>query len=93
MSGETQGTVDALHLRPVGVIRSTLTARRDAPKQGSEGAPDAGLEVHPWAAEALLGLAVGDEIVVITWLHRADREVLEVHPRSNPRNPLTGART
>jgi tRNA (Thr-GGU) A37 N-methylase len=49
--------------------------------------------VRRWALPALHGLAVGDEIVVITWLHRADREVLEVHPRSNPRNPLTGART
>ena len=77
-------------LRPVGVIRSFLVARVDAPKQGSEGAPDAWLEVHPWAAEGLEGLAVGDEIIVITWLHRARRDVLRVHPRSDARNPLTG---
>jgi len=77
-------------LRPIGVIRSELTALREAPMQGSEGAPDAWLEVHDWAAEAVEGLAAGDEILVITWLHRADRNVMKVHPRSDPRNPLTG---
>jgi len=74
----------------VGVIRSAVTVRRDAPKQGAEGAPDAWLDVHPWAAEGLLRLAAGDEIIVITWLHQGQRDVLQVHPRSNPNNPLTG---
>ena len=77
-------------LRPVGVIRSVLKARSEAPKQGSEGAPDAWLEVHAWAAEGLHRLAAGDEIIVITWFHRARRDVLQVHPRSDLRNPLTG---
>lgn len=77
-------------LRPVGVIRSDLKTREAAPKQGSEGAPDAWLEVYAWAAEALQGLAAGDEIIVITWFHQADRDVLRVHPRSDPGNPLTG---
>ncbi len=77
-------------LNPIGVIRSTLKNLNKAPKQGSEGAPDAWLEVHPWAAEGLHLLAPGDEIVVITWFHQARREVLQVHPRSDPRNPLTG---
>jgi tRNA-Thr(GGU) m(6)t(6)A37 methyltransferase TsaA len=72
------------------VIRSPLERRSDAPKQGTEGAPDAWLEVRSWAAKALNGLAAGDEIIVITWLHQGRRNVLEVHPRSNPRNPLTG---
>ena len=88
-----KGTSAALvraRLRPVGVIRSVLKALRKAPKQGSEGAPDAWLEVHPWAAEGLQGLAVGDEIIVVTWFHRARRDVLRVHPRSDKRNPLTG---
>jgi tRNA-Thr(GGU) m(6)t(6)A37 methyltransferase TsaA len=77
-------------LRPIGVIRSELKARKEAPRQGSEGAPDARLEIQAWAAEALHGLAAGDEIIVITWLHRARRDVFKVHPRSDPRNPLTG---
>jgi tRNA-Thr(GGU) m(6)t(6)A37 methyltransferase TsaA len=77
-------------LRPIGVIRSTLKSRSKAPKQGSEGAPDAWLNVHAWAADALHRLAAGDEIIVITWFHRARRDVYQVHPRSDPRNPLTG---
>ena len=79
-----------VRLRPIGVISSVLKARGKAPRQGSEGAPDAWLEVHPWAAEGLEGLAEGDEIIVITWFHRARRDVLRVHPRSEARNPLTG---
>jgi len=82
-------TVD-VQLRPVGKIRSTLKQRSNAPKQGAEGAPDAWLEIDPSLADALDGLEVGDEILVITWLHEADREVLKVHPRSDRRNRLTG---
>ena len=77
-------------LRPIGVIRSELTLRSAAPRQGSEGAPDAWLEVSPWAAPCLEGLAVGDEILVITWFHQADREVQRVHPRDDARRPLPG---
>ena len=58
--------------------------------QGSEGAPDAWLEVEPAFALGLSGIAAGDDVVVITWLHRADRDVLEVHPRGDPEVPLTG---
>ena len=58
--------------------------------QGSEGTPDAWLEVDPAFARGLSRIAAGDQLVVITWLHRADREVLEVHPRSDPAAPLSG---
>ena len=58
--------------------------------QGFEGAPDAWLEIHPFAAEALIGLAAGDELVVLTWFHRARRDVLQVYPRSDRTRPLTG---
>jgi tRNA-Thr(GGU) m(6)t(6)A37 methyltransferase TsaA len=78
------------HLRLVGVIRSELKARSRAPKQGSEGAPDAWLEVRASVAQGLHRITVGDELIIITWLHKADRDVLKVHPRSDPRNPLTG---
>lgn len=77
-------------LRPIGVISSELRARTGAPRQGTEGAPDAWLEVFEWAAAGLLGVEVGDELIVITWLHESDRDVLQVHPRSDPANPLTG---
>jgi tRNA-Thr(GGU) m(6)t(6)A37 methyltransferase TsaA len=77
-------------LRPVGVLSSTIKTRAEAPKQGDEGAPDAWLEVYGWAKDAIDGLAVGDEILVITWFHRARRDRMRVHPRSDPNNPLTG---
>lgn len=80
----------AARLRPIGVIRSALRARGEAPKQGAEGAPDAWLEVHGWAARGLKGVAAGDELIVITWLHRARRDVFQVHPRSDARRRLTG---
>src|SRR5262249_4433231 len=80
----------SLQLRPVGVIRSSIEKRSEAPKQGSEGAPDAWLEVSPFAAEALDGLKAGSEIIVVTWLHQGRRDVLKVHPRSDPRRVLTG---
>lgn len=78
----------ALHV--VGFIRSTLHSTSGAPRQGNEGAPDAWLEVGQAFAGALRGVVVGDELWVITWLHEADREVLEVHPRDDPHAPLTG---
>ena len=77
-------------LRPIGVIRSTIKKRSEAPKQGSEGAPDAWLELKSFAAEGLDGIKAGDEILVLTWLHEARRDVLKVHPRSDPNRALTG---
>ena len=73
-----RSSVATARLRPIGVIRSTLKLRRNAPRQGAEGAPDAWLEVKPWAARALEGLTVGDEVFLITWLHRARRDILRV---------------
>jgi tRNA-Thr(GGU) m(6)t(6)A37 methyltransferase TsaA len=79
-----------LLLRPIGVIRSTLKTRSEAPRQASEGAPDVWLEVNSFAAAALHRLSAGDDIIVITWLHHAKRDVMKVHPRSDRRHPLTG---
>ena len=81
---------EEMSLRPIGVISSVIQERSDAPKQGSEGAPDAWLEVHAWAADALEGIAVGDRLIVLSWFHRADREVLRVHPRGDRQNPIAG---
>ena len=58
--------------------------------QGDEAAPEAWLELTPLAAEGLTGIAVGDEIIVLTWLHLAERDVLRVHPRGDVSRPLTG---
>jgi tRNA-Thr(GGU) m(6)t(6)A37 methyltransferase TsaA len=77
-------------LRPIGHIRSMLRAPNEAPRQGSEGAPDAWLEVNPTFARGLSGIARGDELIVVTWLHRADRDALEVHPRGDAEIPLAG---
>jgi tRNA-Thr(GGU) m(6)t(6)A37 methyltransferase TsaA len=77
-------------LQPVGFIRSALKTREGAPRQGAEGAPEAWLEIEPQFAEALLGIEVGHELIVITWLHQADRTVLKNHPRSDPSRPVTG---
>ena len=77
-------------LNPIGVVRSTLTNREEAPRQGYEGAPDAWIELDPAVAEGLDGIAVGDEIVVITWFHQSQRDKLKVHPGRNKNLPLTG---
>jgi len=77
-------------LHQIGQIRSTLRALEDAPRQGTEGAPDAWLEVDPTFSRALLGIAPGDEVVIVTWLHLGDRDVLQVHPRGDPKIPLAG---
>jgi tRNA-Thr(GGU) m(6)t(6)A37 methyltransferase TsaA len=80
----------SLELRPIGVIRSSIKERSKAPKQGSEGAPDAWVEVHPFAVRALDSLAAGDEIIILTWLHQARRGTRKVHPRSDPNRRLAG---
>jgi len=77
-------------LRPVGVVRSELRDRDRAPMQGDEGAPDAWIELRPEVASAAASLAAGDELLLLTWFHEADRSVLEVRPRGDPARPLTG---
>ncbi|MFI5956321.1 tRNA (N6-threonylcarbamoyladenosine(37)-N6)-methyltransferase TrmO [Cryptosporangium sp. NPDC051539] len=77
-------------LRPIGVVESPLDETQSAPKQGVEGSPDAWLVFDPAVAVGLRNLSIGDEVFVFTWLHRADRSVVAVHPRDDPRNPMTG---
>lgn len=77
-------------LRMVGVVRSTLLRIEDAPMQGYEGAPDAWVEVESAYVDALEGIVAGDDIVLLTWFHLADRGVLQTHPRSDPTQPLAG---
>src|SRR5919197_922337 len=77
-------------VRPVGWVHSPLERTDDAPKQGFEGAPQARIEIQPEFRGGLDGLAAGQKLLILTWLHQADREVLAVHPRDDRRNPLTG---
>ena len=78
------------YIKPIGVIRSEIKNREDAPLFYTEGAPNASLEISPQYVEGLERMQVGDELIVITWLHRADRDVLRVHPRNDETRPLTG---
>lgn len=77
-------------LRPVGRVESVLKTRDEAPRQPDEGAPSAWIVFDESVRDALRDLAVGDEIIVITWFDRADRDVLAVHPRSDRTRPETG---
>ncbi|HEY6780305.1 MAG TPA: tRNA (N6-threonylcarbamoyladenosine(37)-N6)-methyltransferase TrmO [Thermoleophilaceae bacterium] len=79
-----------IDIRPIGRVESPLTDRAAAPKQGHEGAPDAWLVFEPDLLEGLRGIRPGDEVIVLTWLDRSDRDVLEVHPRDDVSNPLRG---
>ena len=75
---------------PVGWVESPLQERAQAPRQGDEGAPDAWLVFEPGVGEALSDLRAGTEIIVLTWLDRADRDVLVTRPRDDPARPLAG---
>jgi len=77
-------------IEPIGFIRSELTQLEEAPMQGDEGAPEAWLELTPQIAPGLAGIKAGDELLLLTWLHLAQRDVLQVHPRGDLSRPLTG---
>ena len=82
---ETSYTVE-----PIGVIRSELDSLGTAPLQGYEGAPEAWLDLKAVVAQGLVGVTTGVKLIVLTWLHRARRDVLRVHPRGRVQAPLTG---
>ena len=77
-------------LTPIGSVESPLTDPASAPKQGDEGAPEAWLVFAPEVLEGLEGLRAGDEVIVLTWLDRARRDVLRVHPRGDTSRPQQG---
>jgi len=77
-------------LVPIGRVRSPLQRPADAPKQGYEGAPNAWIQLEPGFLPGLDGIAVGQDILILTWLHQAEREALAVHPRDDRSRPLTG---
>ena len=79
-----------MELVAVGRVESPLTERAGAPKQGDEGAPEAWLVFEARMAAGLHGIAAGDELLVLTWLDRARRDILRVHPRGDPARPEQG---
>jgi tRNA-Thr(GGU) m(6)t(6)A37 methyltransferase TsaA len=82
-----------VRLEPIGRVESELTDPANAPKQGVEGGPDAWLVLEPGVADGLEGLAPGNRVIVLTWLDRADRSILRVHPRDDASNPMRGVFT
>jgi tRNA-Thr(GGU) m(6)t(6)A37 methyltransferase TsaA len=83
-------SVGDLTVRPIGWVHSPLTRPVDAPKQGYEGAPNARLEIEPSFRSGLAGMSAGEDILILTWLHLAQRDVLAVHPRDDRTRPLSG---
>jgi len=79
-----------ISLRPIGTVESSLTDPATAPKQGYEGSPDAWLVFDPAVAQGLQDLRAGEQIIVLTWLDRASRDVLKVHPRDDLSIPEHG---
>jgi tRNA-Thr(GGU) m(6)t(6)A37 methyltransferase TsaA len=77
-------------LRPIGFIRSALMDLATAPLQGDEGSDEAWLEISPEFAPALVGIQRGDALLMLTWLHLGQRDMLQVHPRGVQNRPLAG---
>lgn len=86
LEGETKRK--NFRVKPIGFTHSELKRRDKAPHQGREGAPDVRLEVSPRLAEGMQDIVVGQEVIVITWLHEAERKTLKVHPRGDLRQKL-----
>jgi tRNA-Thr(GGU) m(6)t(6)A37 methyltransferase TsaA len=82
--------VSGFEVTPIGTVESSLTDPAAAPKQGPEGAPDAWLVLEPAVLDALEGVEPGARVIVLTWFHRARRDLLRVHPRDDPANPMQG---
>jgi tRNA-Thr(GGU) m(6)t(6)A37 methyltransferase TsaA len=87
---ESEVNEGRFELTPIGRVESALTDPGYAPKQGDEGAPEASLVLEPWAADAADGIRVGEEVLLLTWLDRARRDLLRVHPRDEMTRPLQG---
>ena len=77
-------------IQPIGWVRSPLRRRADAPRRGHEGAPNARLQIEPAFLPGLDRLRAGRDILVLTWLHEARRDVLAVHSREDLTQPLAG---
>ncbi len=90
MTAEDTSPTTTYDLRPIGVVRSTLTRREGAPRQGFAGAPDAWIELDEEVRDGLLAVEPGSDLVVLTWFHLSDRTVLQVRPWHDPERRLKG---
>jgi tRNA-Thr(GGU) m(6)t(6)A37 methyltransferase TsaA len=79
-----------MELQPIGTVRSPREDPATAPKQGDEGAPDAWLVLEPSLVAGIDGIGAGDQVLILTWLDRASRDVLAVHPRGDRSRPAQG---
>jgi tRNA-Thr(GGU) m(6)t(6)A37 methyltransferase TsaA len=82
--------IDPIGIVPIGIVKSPLMHQEDAPKQGNEGSPEAWLLFRPEVEAGLADVQAGDEVLVLTWLHRGNRATLSVHPRDDRDAPLRG---
>ena len=80
----------SLMLKPIGRVESSLADLESAPRQPDEGAPAAWLVFDADVLEGLRSLRTGDEVILLTWLDRARRDELSVHPRGDPSRPIEG---
>jgi len=78
------------HVKYIGIIHSPLKRLEDCPRQENEDAPEATIEIYPEFAKGISHIRAGSEVLLLTWLHQADRSVLSTHPRNDPKAPLTG---
>jgi len=79
-----------IQLEPIGIIHSCLNSLEICPLQEAENAPEALVKIFANYADGVKDIKAGDEIIILTWLHKADRKELETHPRNDPNTPLTG---
>jgi tRNA-Thr(GGU) m(6)t(6)A37 methyltransferase TsaA len=87
---DSMETPNSHGISPIGRVHSSIHQRRDAPRQGWEGAPDARVEIFPEFVPGLEGISAGSEVILLTWLHQSQRDVLKVRPRGDERRTLTG---
>jgi tRNA-Thr(GGU) m(6)t(6)A37 methyltransferase TsaA len=83
-------SADAFELRRIGLVESALTDVDAAPKQGTEGGAEAWIALDPALSDGIDGIVAGSRLMVLTWLHLGDRDVLRVHPRDDVSNPMRG---
>ncbi len=82
--------MEDFRLQAIGFVESPLTRREDAPRQGNEGAPNAWIKLKEEFLDALDGVEIGQEIIILTWFHQSDRTIHKVHPRGDKKNPIAG---